>query len=87
MCSEDASSSSQLKAAVPPKRALIEKQVQKNETMENLADTRDKLDRVKKRWREHKKIETNGQNCSRNTTRSKNGRSQGWTTNNEGFRA
>ena len=53
MNSEAASSSSQLRAAVPPKRARVEEEVQTNETMqdlngtiEELENTRRELDRV-----------------------------------------
>ena len=49
MSSEAASFSSQLKAAVPAKRPRVEKEeVQTNETMENLNETKDELDRVRK---------------------------------------
>ena len=53
MNSEAASSSSQLRAAVPPKRTRVEEEVQTNETMqdlngtiEELENTRRELDRV-----------------------------------------
>ena len=47
MNSEAASSSSQLRAAVPPKWAKVEKEVQTNETMKDLNETKDELERVK----------------------------------------
>ena len=51
MNSEAASSSSQLRAAVPPKRAKVEEGVQTNETMQDLqelSETKRELDRVTK---------------------------------------
>ena len=39
MNSEAASSSSQLRAAVPPKKARVEEEVQTNETMQDLNGT------------------------------------------------
>ena len=48
MSSEAASSSSQLKAAAPAKRASVEEEVQTNETMEDLNETRAELDRARK---------------------------------------
>ena len=48
MSSEAASSSSQLKAAVPAKRQRVKEEVQTNETMEHLNETKNDLDRVKK---------------------------------------
>ena len=45
--SEAASSSSQPRAAVPPKRARVEEEFQTNETMKNLNKTKDDLERVK----------------------------------------
>ena len=54
MNSEAASSSSQLRAAVPPKRARVEEEVQTNETMQDLngtmqePKTRRELDQVTK---------------------------------------
>ena len=41
--SEAASSSSQLRAAVPPKRARVEEEVQTNETMQDLSETKKEL--------------------------------------------
>ena len=41
MNSEAASSSSQLRAAVPPKRARVEEEVQTNEIIQNLNETID----------------------------------------------
>ena len=46
MNSEAASSSSQLRVAVPPKREKVEEEVQTNETM--LSETKKELDRVTK---------------------------------------
>ena len=46
--SEAASSSSQLRGAVPTKRARVEEEVQMNETMIELNETKDELERVKK---------------------------------------
>ena len=48
MSSEAASSSSQLEAAVPAKRPRVEEKGQTNETMEDLNETKDELDRVTK---------------------------------------
>ena len=48
MNSEAASSSSQLRAAVPPKRARLEEEVQTNETMQDLNETKKELERVTK---------------------------------------
>ena len=48
MSSEAALSSSQLRAAVPPKRARVEEEVQTNETMQELEKTRRELDQVTK---------------------------------------
>ena len=48
MNSEAASSSSQLRSAVPPKRARVEKEVQMNETMQDLNGTKDELEKTKK---------------------------------------
>ena len=48
MSSEAASSSSQLKAAMPDKRPRVEDEVYTNETMEDLNETKDELDRVRK---------------------------------------
>ena len=45
---EAASSSSQLRAAVPPKRARVEDEVQTNGTMQELEKTRRELDQVTK---------------------------------------
>ena len=47
MNSEAASSSSQLRAAVPPKRPRVEEEVQTNETMKDLKEMKDELERVK----------------------------------------
>ena len=44
MNSETASSSSQLRVAVPRKRAGVEEEVQMNETMEDLSGTKNELD-------------------------------------------
>ena len=48
MNSEPASSSSQLRAAVPPKRARVEEEVQTNETMQDLNGTLEELEKVRK---------------------------------------
>ena len=47
MSSEAASSRSQLKTAVPTKKAKVEEEVKTNETMEDLNETRHELDRVR----------------------------------------
>ena len=46
--SEAASSSSQLRAAVPPKRARIEEEVQTNKTMQDLNGTKDELEKTRR---------------------------------------
>ena len=48
MNSETASSSSQLRAAVPPKRARVEEEVQTNETMQDLNEAKKELERMTK---------------------------------------
>ena len=48
MNSEAASSSSQLRAAVSPKRTRVEEEVQTNETMQDLNGTKDELEKTKK---------------------------------------
>ena len=48
MNSEAASSSSQLRAAVPPKRARVEEEVQTNETMQDLNGTKDELEKTRR---------------------------------------
>ena len=48
MNSETASSSSQLRAAVPPKRARVEEEVQTNETMQDLNGTIEELEKIRK---------------------------------------
>ena len=48
MNSEAASSSSQLRVAVPPKRARVEEEVQTNETMQVLDGTKDELEKTRK---------------------------------------
>ena len=48
MNSETASSSSQLKAAVPPKRARVEEEVQTNETMQDLNGTIVELEKTRR---------------------------------------
>ena len=48
MNSEAASSSSQLRAAVPPKRARVEEQVQTNETMQDLNGTTEELEKTRR---------------------------------------
>ena len=48
MNSEAASSSSQLRAAVPPKRARVEEEVQTNETMQDQDGMKDELETTRK---------------------------------------
>ena len=48
MNSEDASSSSPLRIAVPPKRARVEQGVQTNQTMQDLDGMKDELERIRK---------------------------------------
>ena len=48
MNSEAASSSSPLRAAVPPKRAKVEQKVQTNQTMQDLDGMKDELERTRK---------------------------------------
>ena len=48
MNSEAASSSSQLRAAVPPKRARVEEEVQTNETMQDLNGTTEELEKTRR---------------------------------------
>ena len=48
LTSNAASSSSQLRAAVPSKRARVEEEVQTNETMKNLNETKGELERMRK---------------------------------------
>ena len=48
MNSEAASSSSQLRAAVPPKRARVEEEVQTNETMQDLKGTIEELEKSRR---------------------------------------
>ena len=48
MNSEAASSSSHLRAAVPPKRARVEEEVQTNETMQDLNGTMQELKKTRK---------------------------------------
>ena len=48
MNSETASSSSQLRAAVPPKRARVEEEVQTNETMQDLNGTIEELEKIRR---------------------------------------
>ena len=49
MSSEAASCSSQLRAAVPLKRARVNEEVRTNETIKDLNETKDELERVKKK--------------------------------------
>ena len=49
MNSEAASSCSQLKAAVPPKRARVEDEVQTNETMQDLNGTVEELEKTRRK--------------------------------------
>ena len=48
MNSEDASSSSQLRAAVPPKRVRVEEGVQTNETLQDLNETIEELEKTRR---------------------------------------
>ena len=48
MNSGAASSSSPLRAAVPPKRAKVEQKVQTNQTMQDLDGIKDELERTKR---------------------------------------
>ena len=48
MNSEAASSGSQLRAAVPPKRARVEEEVQTNETMQDLNGTIEELEKTRR---------------------------------------
>ena len=48
MNSEAASSSSQLRATVPPKRAIVEEEVQTNETMQDLNGTMQELEKTRR---------------------------------------
>ena len=48
MNSEAASSSSQLRAAVPPKRARVEEEVQTNETMQDLNGMIEELEKIRR---------------------------------------
>ena len=48
LSSKAASSGSQLKTAMPPKRSRVDKEVQTNEIMEDLTETRGELERVRK---------------------------------------
>ena len=48
MNSEAASSSSQLRAAVPPKRAILEEEVQTNENMQGLSGTVEELEKTRR---------------------------------------
>ena len=78
MNSEAASSSSQLRVAVPPERAREEEEVQTNETMQDLNGTKDELEKTKKELDEMtktmlsmKKLEKSGRDCSRIVARSR----------------
>ena len=46
--SEASSSSSQLRAAVPPKRARVEEEVQSNETLQDLNGTTEELEKTRR---------------------------------------
>ena len=48
MNSEASSSSSQLRAAVPPKRAILEEEVQTNENMQDLSGTVEELEKTRR---------------------------------------
>ena len=63
MSSEAASSSSQLRAAVPPKRARVEEEVLTNETMEDNSEKGDQLERFREELaRTQSETETCGEN-------------------------
>ena len=47
MSSEAASSSTQLRAAAPPKRARVEEEVQTYETMQDLNGTKEELEKTR----------------------------------------
>ena len=53
MNSESASSNSQLRAAVPPKRARLEEEVQTNETMQDLNGTTEELEKTGRDDQDH----------------------------------
>ena len=69
--SEAALSSSQLKIAEPTKRARVEEEVQTNENMEDLNETRDVLDRVRKALARTEEDRDMWGDCLRTATRSK----------------
>ena len=78
MNSEAASSSSQLRLAVPPKRARVEEEVQTNETMQDPNGTKDELEKTRRELDEMTKtmlsIEEDrecGTNCLKTATRSR----------------
>ena len=78
MNSEAASSSSQLRAAVPPKRARVDEEVQKTETMqdlngtiEELEETRRELDKITKTMLSTEEVETCGRDCLKIATRNR----------------
>ena len=48
MNSETGSSSSQMRAALPPKRAIVEEEVQTNETMQDLNGTMQELEKTRR---------------------------------------
>ena len=68
MNSEAASSSLKLRAAVPPKRARVEEEVQTNETMQDLNGTTEELEKTRRELDEMTKTmlsigDRNGTNC------------------------
>ena len=65
MTTEAYSSRSQLRAAVPQKRARVEEEVLTDETIKDLNETKDELDRMRK------KVGTCGGDCSRIATQNK----------------
>ena len=79
MKSEAALSSSQQRAAVPPKRARVEEEVQTNETMQDLKGTIEELEKTRRQLDEMKKTMLSteedrdmwGRNCLKIVTRNR----------------
>ena len=77
MNSEAASSSSPLRIAVPPKRARKEQGVQKTQTMQDLDEMKDELERTRKELDEmtncslRRTTETCGRDCLKTATKSR----------------
>ena len=65
MNSEAASSSSQLRAAVPPKRARVEEAVQTCETMQDLIGTMEELEKTRRELDEMTKTMLSTKTCGR----------------------